>query len=110
MKAIVCHNNEPLLTREHPLPKLRDDCILVKVHSIALNPTDWKHAAYGLASEGGLLGCDFAGTVEEIGNTVTKKWTKGDRVAGVAHGGNYVRPEDGAFAEYAIHCSSSILG
>ncbi|QGA21042.1 hypothetical protein EYB26_008752 [Talaromyces marneffei] len=102
MKAVVAHNNAPALVTDRPVPKLRDDYILVKPVAIALNPTDWKHAAFGLAAEGGLLGCDFAGIVEEVGSKVTKKWQKGDRIAGVAHGGNSVQPQDGAFAEHIL--------
>lgn len=50
----------------------------------------------------GILGCDFAGVVEEIGPGISKKWKKGDRIAGFAHGVNPSRPEEGAFAEYAL--------
>ncbi|KAF5015224.1 hypothetical protein F66182_13521 [Fusarium sp. NRRL 66182] len=102
MKAIVAQNKTPTLVTDRPIPKLRDDYILVKTVAVALNPTDWKHATFNLAAEGGLLGCDFAGIVEEVGSKVTKKWQKGERIAGVAHGGNLVQPEDGAFAEHIL--------
>ncbi|EXJ77165.1 hypothetical protein A1O3_10323 [Capronia epimyces CBS 606.96] len=102
MKAVVSQNKEAVLVGDRPVPKLRDDYLLVKTVAVALNPTDWKHAFYGLAAEGGLLGCDFAGVVEEVGPAVTKPWAKGDRICGVAHGGNVLQPEDGAFAEYIV--------
>ncbi|OQV01592.1 Alcohol dehydrogenase GroES-like domain-containing protein isoform 2 [Cladophialophora immunda] len=102
MKAVVIKGNDAYVDRDRPLPKLRDDYILVKTVAVALNPTDWKHAAFGLAADGCLSGCDFSGVVEEVGPAVTKSYTKGDRVAGVAHGGNAVQPEDGAFAEYVV--------
>ncbi|EED13651.1 zinc-binding oxidoreductase ToxD, putative [Talaromyces stipitatus ATCC 10500] len=102
MKAVVVQNKTPTLATDRAVPKLRDDYILVKPVAVALNPTDWKHAAFGLAADGGLLGCDFAGVVEEVGSKVTKQWKKGDRLAGVAHGGNLVQPEDGAFAEHIL--------
>jgi len=76
--------------------RLRPEYILVKVHAIALNPTDWKHVDY-LASPGAHVGCDYAGEVLEVGSAVTKPFKKGDRVAGFAHGGNAVYHEDGAF-------------
>ena len=83
------------------IPKLRPDYILVKVHSIALNPTDWKHIDY-MPSPGCVVGCDFSGTVVAVGDQVTKSWKPGDRVAGFVHGSNAVEPEDGAFAEYIV--------
>jgi NADPH:quinone reductase-like Zn-dependent oxidoreductase len=102
IKAVVIRGKEAKLERDRALPKLRDDYILVKTEAVALNPTDWKHVAFGLGAEGGLVGCDFAGTVVEVGNAVTKGWKKGDRLAGVNHGGNSSNVEDGAFAEYVV--------
>lgn len=102
MKAVVIRGKEAKLERDRPLPRLRDDYILVKTEAVALNPTDWKHVAFGIGAEGGLVGCDFAGTVVEVGKDVTKKWNKGDRIAGVAHGGNKAEPQDGAFSEYIV--------
>ncbi|PQE19063.1 zinc-binding oxidoreductase protein [Rutstroemia sp. NJR-2017a BBW] len=86
---------------DRPIPTLRDDYILVKTVSVALNPTDWKHISY-LAPPGALIGVDYAGIVEEVGKNVKKAFQKGDRVCGFVHGGNAVQPEDGAFAEYIV--------
>ena len=36
--------------------------------------------------------------MEEIGPKVTKGWTKGDRIATFAHGGNETQHEDGTTA------------
>jgi NADPH:quinone reductase-like Zn-dependent oxidoreductase len=83
------------------IPKLRPDYILVKVHAIALNPTDWKHLDY-MPSPGHILGCDYSGTVVAVGDNVTKSWKPGDRVAGGVHGSNALEPEDGAFAQYIV--------
>ena len=69
-------------------------------------------------------GCDFCGIVEEIGDKVTAKVKKGDRIAGMVHGSNMVcirdlypyhpsklfaanlplqtNHEDGCFAEYCV--------
>jgi NADPH:quinone reductase-like Zn-dependent oxidoreductase len=102
MKAVVVTQpkTESLVT-DRPIPKLRDDYLLIKTVSVGLNPTDWKHIAY-LAPPGVLVGCDYAGIVEEVGKDVKKKFNKGDRVCGFTHGGNAVQPEDGAFAEYIV--------
>lgn len=102
MKAIIYDGRQAVLQRNRPLPKLRDDYILIKVAAVALNPTDWKHVAGARAAPGGILGCDFSGVVQEVGPAVTKAWSKGDHVMGVAHGGNLVEPDDGAFAEYIV--------
>lgn len=104
MKAIVINpkNKDASLIRDRPFPKLRPDYILVKTVAVALNPTDWKHIAGGIAAENGLSGCDYAGVVEEVGDAVTKRFKKGDRVCGCAHGANGSNAEDGVFAEYAV--------
>lgn len=101
MKAIVvtAPQQESLVT-DRPIPKLRDDYVLVKTASVALNPTDWKHIKY-LAPPGCLIGCDYSGTVEDVGKNVTK-FKKGDQICGFVHGGNAVQHEDGAFAEYIV--------
>ncbi|KAM4056692.1 zinc-binding dehydrogenase [Hirsutella rhossiliensis] len=102
MKAIVVATpGKASFVSDRPRPTLRDDYLLVKTHAIALNPTDWKHAEL-TQTPGVLLGCDYAGVVEEVGPKVTKPFKKGDRVMGFVHGGNSAEPEDGAFAEYIV--------
>ncbi|KAJ5372363.1 hypothetical protein N7517_004369 [Penicillium concentricum] len=102
MKAVIVTQpkTEGLVT-DRPIPKLRDDYLLVKTVSVGLNPTDWKHIAF-IAPPGVLVGCDYAGTVEAVGKDVKKQFKKGDRVCGFVHGANAVQPEDGAFAEYIV--------
>lgn len=41
MKAIKVVEAGKAEIQDVPLPKMRDDYILVKVKSVALNPTDW---------------------------------------------------------------------
>ena len=101
-KAIVIRGlKKAELVSDRPIPNLRDDYILVKTAAVALNPTDWKNID-NLGMDGALSGCDYAGTVEEVGKGVSKQWKKGDRVAGFAHGGDVVQHENGAFAEYIV--------
>lgn len=69
-----------------PMPKLRDSYLIVKTKAVALNPTDWMHIDY-MPSKGAIVGCDFSGTVEEVGKSVTKNFKVGDRVVGATHGG-----------------------
>ncbi|KAI9036089.1 GroES-like protein [Aspergillus affinis] len=78
---------------DRPMPTLRDDSILVKVASVALNPTDWKNA---LRSQPGVtIGCDYAGIVEAIGPAVKKSFRVGDPVFGLVHGCNPEQASDG---------------
>lgn len=41
MKAIKTVDGHKAELQDVPVPKLRDDYVLVKVKAIALNPTDW---------------------------------------------------------------------
>ena len=41
MKAIKTVEGHKAELQDVPLPKLRDDYVLVKVNAVALNPTDW---------------------------------------------------------------------
>lgn len=41
MKAIKIVGIGKAEVQDVPLPRMRDDYILVKVHAVALNPTDW---------------------------------------------------------------------
>jgi NADPH:quinone reductase-like Zn-dependent oxidoreductase len=99
--VIIASPKQEGLVNDWPIPVLRDDYILVKTVAVALNPTDWKHVAF-IAPEGVLLGCDYAGIVEEVGKDVKKQFKKGDRVCGLVHGANSVQPADGTFAEYIV--------
>ncbi|OQU93794.1 Alcohol dehydrogenase GroES-like domain-containing protein [Cladophialophora immunda] len=83
------------------MPNLRPGYLLVKVAAVALNPTDWKHIDWHNRPNL-LCGCDYAGTVAAVGSKCSTSWAEGDRVCGMAHGGNKSQPEDGAFAEYIV--------
>ncbi|RDL36909.1 Uncharacterized protein BP5553_06261 [Venustampulla echinocandica] len=101
MKALTSSNKSGTVTTI-PVPELRPTYLLIKVHSVALNPTDWKHIAGGLHGDPwSIVGCDYAGTVVSIGSEVTKSFKVGDKVFGCAHGSNSSQPYDGVFAEYA---------
>ncbi|KAL5590261.1 hypothetical protein FOBRF1_013818 [Fusarium oxysporum] len=109
MKAVIAQNKAPVLVTDRPQPKLRPEYVLIRPVAVALNPTDWKHAALGIAADGNLLGCDFAGIIIEVGSAVTKSLQAGDEVLGVAHGGCPEQPEDGAFAEYIVAKGDTLI-
>lgn len=80
-----------------PTPSISDVEILIKVHAVGLNPTDFKHIDF-MSPSNRILGCDYAGEVVEVGKAAPGGWRRGDRVAGVVHGGMY--QDRGSFAEY----------
>ncbi len=106
MKAVryYCYGSTDVLEYddvEKPSPAA--DEVLIKIHSAAVNPLDWhfmRGTPYFMRLMSGLgkpadtgLGVDLAGTVEAVGNNVTR-FKPGDEVFG---GGG-----SGAYAEYAI--------
>ena len=101
MRALVMQGGSEASIVTRPLPKLRPKYLGVKVHTVALNPTDWKHIK-GRNSAGSLCGCDFAGMVERTGQRYDTEWKVGDRICGFVHGGNNLNTEDGAFAEHIV--------
>ncbi|KAK2766977.1 hypothetical protein FQN54_006294 [Arachnomyces sp. PD_36] len=69
-----------------PVPKPGPQQALVRVSHVAQNPTDilsFDGKAFG---GGAILGCDFVGTVEELGSEA-KRLSKGDVIAGLIWGG-----------------------
>jgi NADPH:quinone reductase-like Zn-dependent oxidoreductase len=102
IKAVVITKPGTAEVKTVPPPTLPDDYILVRTTAVALNPTDWKHVDVGQLTVGTRVGCDYAGIVEAVGPKVTKPFAKGDRVCGIVHGSNKLRPDGGSFAEYII--------
>lgn len=102
MKAVIWNGTVPEMVTDRPLPHLRPGYLLVSTFAVALNPTDVKAISQGRAAANGLLGCDFSGIVLEVGLSVTKRFRKGDRIFGFAHGANFNEPEDGAWAEVIV--------
>ncbi|KAF1938720.1 GroES-like protein [Clathrospora elynae] len=82
-----------------PRPELPgDNWLIVKTKAVALNPTDWKNIDNAPAP-GAIVGCDYAGVIEEVGKEV-KDLKVGDRVAGFVRGGDPADHSNGAFAEH----------
>ncbi|TDT45203.1 NADPH:quinone reductase-like Zn-dependent oxidoreductase [Maribacter spongiicola] len=94
---------EVLQLEEVAKPVVKDNHILVKVMANSANPADWHilrgkpfiaRFSFGLFKpKDTILGADFSGIIEEVGNGVTN-FKVGDHVFGEMLGG-------GAFAEYA---------
>lgn len=74
------------------------------MHELTAHPHRKHIHAPALAEQGKgcTVGCDYMGTVVQVGSKVTKDFKPGDRIAGFTHGVNAVEKEDGCFAEYAV--------
>jgi NADPH:quinone reductase-like Zn-dependent oxidoreductase len=103
MKAVTIskYGDQSVLTYgDIERPKPRPDEILVHNRAVAVNPVDWK-IRNGLGEMFGLhlpivLGCEIAGTIEEIGSAV-QDFRSGEPVYG------YVSLQrNGGYAEYTI--------
>jgi NADPH:quinone reductase-like Zn-dependent oxidoreductase len=79
-KAIVVQEKGHAKIVDAPIPKLRDDYILVEVRAVALSPADWKHIDF-MSDPGCWCGMDYAGIVVEVGSAVTKPFKKGGKQA-----------------------------
>ncbi|KAK0644307.1 chaperonin 10-like protein [Cercophora newfieldiana] len=73
--------------------------VLIKVHSVALNPVDALYVFNPIGATGRVVGADFSGTVVE---STTPAIKTGQRVAGLVQGANSLNDRPGAFAEYAV--------
>ncbi|KAF9873396.1 zinc-binding oxidoreductase [Colletotrichum karsti] len=104
MKALVTKGDKTGQVQEIPIPQPGPGEILVKVHYVAQNPTDWKSTA-AAKETGRIIGCDFAGSVA---NPNGSSFKEGQRVAGWVFGCN-IDPPRGAFAQYLITESSLVF-
>ncbi|KAE8153302.1 chaperonin 10-like protein [Aspergillus avenaceus] len=92
------------LQTTHRLPSLKPNMVLVKTHSVALNPHDVKTLDY-YSESGYIPGRDFSGTVHAVGSSVSKSLEVGDRVCGaVSATGGF-----GAFAEFVAVCGDLLI-
>jgi NADPH2:quinone reductase len=102
MKAVLLDRPDgPFRLAEIPRPVAGPGEVLVRIHASAVNPLDTKiragaaaHARHPLP---GILGIDMAGTVEAVGEQVTR-FRPGDAVYGMTGGVGGVQ---GSLAEYA---------
>jgi len=89
MKAVVLHAYGPpsnLKYEDFADPSPNSGEVLVRIHAAGVNPIDWKIRSGATASRfatsfPAILGYDFAGTVQALGEGVTD-FTVGDRVFG----------------------------
>ena len=111
MKAAVLtgydKNGRALEIRDVPMPEMKDNDVLVKIHTAGVNPLDnmiirgevKMIVPYSFPL---VMGNEFVGIVEKVGRNV-KKFQPGDRVYG-----RMELKRIGAFAEYAAIDQSAI--
>ncbi|KEF58615.1 uncharacterized protein A1O9_06541 [Exophiala aquamarina CBS 119918] len=107
MKAVTIRNSGiddqlEAVVETRPLPKLRAGYFLVKVMAVAINPADLLVLDFKMAVPGSLAGCDYAGTVVELGSDVQRDFKLGDRVCGCTRSTDPAQFENGTFAEYIV--------
>lgn len=91
MKAMLVNDSRDLVWSDVSDPAIKSDEVLVKIHAAALNRADLLQRQGKYPSPPGCpewMGLEVAGTVEEIGASVTK-WKVGDRVCALLGGGGY---------------------
>ena len=105
MKAVAVSKFKDIpVVMDLPKPVVRPGTVLIKVAAAGMNPFDWKMID-GIMDNGKMphqfpliMGVDGAGTVEEVGEGVTR-FKKGDKVYG-----QFIHAPigEGSYAEYAI--------
>ena len=86
---------------EVPDPVAAADQVLIRVKAVAINPVDTyirAGANYWELPEPFIIGCDFAGVIERVGEGV-RRFQPGDRVWGTNQG---LQGRQGTFAEYCV--------
>jgi NADPH:quinone reductase-like Zn-dependent oxidoreductase len=86
MRAVVRNGEGRTFVESHPAPrtpKANSDEVIVRVHAAAINPVDYKAPK---AILGAIVGLDFAGVVEAVGEGHTGTLKVGVEVYGAARG------------------------
>ncbi|MCJ1413460.1 hypothetical protein MMC19_007565, partial [Ptychographa xylographoides] len=85
-------------------PRQAPNELLIRVISVALNPVDSLYVFNPLGSTGRVIGSDFAGVIDVLGDAVppTSTLKLGDRVAGFLQGVCSINERPGAFSEYLV--------
>ena len=108
--AILASPNSTLtITHNATVPYLLPDSAIIRTAAVALNPVDAKMLDYSNPI-GSTAGFDFSGTIVALGEraAASGRLQHGDRVAGMVHGLNKLKPDGGAFAEY-VRASADLL-
>ncbi|KAK4452707.1 chaperonin 10-like protein [Podospora aff. communis PSN243] len=106
MRALILNaENKTASVQETVRPQPGSGEVLVRVHSVALNPVDALCVFNPIGKTGRVVGADFAGTVVESDSSTIKP---GQRVGGFVQGANSLNDRPGAFAEYVVSPSDLV--
>ncbi|KAE8154971.1 chaperonin 10-like protein [Aspergillus avenaceus] len=100
---LTAPKTKPFEVGPAPMPKPGPGQIVIKNHAVAVNPADWKNqdAGYFIKEYPTILGIDAAGTIEEVGEGVTR-FSKGQRVMAHFNQLKEQDPAQGSFQLYAV--------
>lgn len=109
MRALtLCAESRTAEVTEIPKPQVSGSKLLVRVQAVALNPVDALYVFNPLGLSGRVVGSDFGGIIEEIGEDTAivgageQSLKVGTRVAGFGQGACSINPLPGSFAEYVV--------
>lgn len=91
MKAMLVSENKELLWSDVADPIIKDDEVLVKIHSAALNRADLLQRQGKYPSPEGCpewMGLEISGIIVQVGKSAAK-WKIGDKVCALLGGGGY---------------------
>lgn len=86
-RSVLRHTGQgKAIVEQCPIPLPASGEARIKVEAVALNPIDWKMLYRQVLPDPTILGCDFVGIVECLGEHVDRIKV-GDRVACMTQGG-----------------------
>ncbi|KAK5082979.1 hypothetical protein LTR05_006861 [Lithohypha guttulata] len=105
MAAFLDKPGTPFAVREAPMPTPAAHELVLRVHSVAINPTDYFRAAQGRDvpedSYPYVIGCDGAGVVHSVGNDVGH-FNVGDRTMAMSTEFFVHKADHGMFQRYVV--------
>jgi len=106
--AILVKPNSPLEVQDRPMPMPGPGQLLLRSHSVAINPSDWMMQQKKTREDLPLiLGSDVAGTVEVVDDENNTHFREGDRVLAFTGGSWSGKLDSGAFQRYMIVSTNS---
>lgn len=100
MQSLRTQANAQIGVETVAVPQPEKNEVLVKVHAVTLNPTDFKSARF-ISQPGNGVGCDAYGEVVALGKDLNVPLQLGQKVAFFTMG-SFHSPRTGTFSEYAV--------